>query len=153
MVKYSRVDRLYLRGKNTLGVSLWTKSWISMETIAVCNEGANVLHLVMPVSLFVFSNDMSLLWMDLFYRTVSWQWCICSYIVYIYTTLVCVLEIIFVLLLQLYSEKIQYQCRPVQIIGDMETTGGDDSDNTAEKMPQQRWWTITTPPDQTQVRR
>ena len=29
--------------------------------------------------------------------------------------------------------KMQFQCRLVQIVGDMETTGGDDSDNTSEK--------------------
>ena len=35
-----------------------------METIAICNEGANVLHLVMSVSFWQ---------MDLFYGIVSWK--------------------------------------------------------------------------------
>jgi hypothetical protein len=29
--------------------------------------------------------------------------------------------------------KMQYHCWPIQIVGDTETTGDDDSDNNAEK--------------------
>jgi hypothetical protein len=32
----------------------------------------------------------------------------------------------------------RYHCQYIQIIGDMEINGGDGSDKTAEKIPQQR---------------
>jgi hypothetical protein len=53
MIKYSGVDRL-------LGLQEYLGSFIMDQVvnlnrdIAVCNEGPKVLHLVMPVSLFVF---------------------------------------------------------------------------------------------------
>jgi hypothetical protein len=61
---------------NNLGVSFGPshESRCMDTTVVVCNTGANVLHLVMPVSFGLCSQMtyMSFLWMDMFYGTMSW---------------------------------------------------------------------------------
>jgi hypothetical protein len=50
-----------------------------------CNEIKELNTWGVTLFFIVFSN-MSFLWLDVFYGTVSWQWCICYDIVYMYTT-------------------------------------------------------------------
>ena len=79
----------------------------------VCRTGgrtfstaASVLHLVMLVSFgYLYSNSMSFLWFNGFYGIVSWQWCICYHIVYMYTTWVGCNRNNISIILQLILEK------------------------------------------------
>ena len=58
-----------------------------------------------PLSYVFYDATLSFLRMDVFYGTVSWQWCICYDIVYMYTTRVWFNQNIFYIIITIDSEK------------------------------------------------
>lgn len=104
-----------------------------METIAIHNEGASIIHLEIPISFYLCYGMMCH-----YYGWICFMEPYLNSDVYVHTLCICirprsgVIKIIFVFYYNCIM-KMQYYYGLVQIVGDMESTGNGDSDNTTKK--------------------